>query len=294
MTTMTAGSNLEKILKSGKKAVTCECGPPRGADAEHFRHKAAYLKNCADAVNVTDNQTAVVRFCSMAASKILLEMGIEPVMQMVTRDMNRIGLQSNVLGGAALGIKNLIIITGDPPKVGDYPDATVLYLPERFEALESVADVGRAALERLGGWAEWCICEDAELGLRLLANGYQSVYVNHVFGRGLTAQSFAGYKGQRYRWAYGAVQIVKRYWRELMPWAKGTLSSGQRYHFLTGWAPWFADGLQLLFTVAAMYWTVGLLASPKHFVTPYMLLGRTGVVSSIGFFFAFMMFGSDA
>jgi methylenetetrahydrofolate reductase (NADPH) len=120
---MTAGSNLEKILKSGQKAVTCECGPPRGADAEHFRHKASFLKGCGDAVNVTDNQTAVVRFCSLAASKILLEMGLEPVMQMVTRDMNRIGLQSNVLGAAALGIKNLLCLTGDHQSFGDHPQS---------------------------------------------------------------------------------------------------------------------------------------------------------------------------
>jgi len=121
--TMTAGSNLEKVFKAGHKAVTCECGPPRGADIEHFQHKAKFLKGYGDAVNVTDNQTAVVRFCSMAASKILLEMGIEPVMQMVTRDMNRIGLQSNVLGAAALGIKNLLCLTGDHQSFGDHPQA---------------------------------------------------------------------------------------------------------------------------------------------------------------------------
>ncbi len=120
---MTAGSNLEKILRSGQKAVTCECGPPRGADAEHFRHKATYLKGIGDAVNVTDNQTAVVRFCSLAACRILLDMGIEPVMQMVTRDMNRIGLQSNVLGASALGIKNLLCLTGDHQSFGDHPQA---------------------------------------------------------------------------------------------------------------------------------------------------------------------------
>lgn len=123
MTTYTAGSNLEKIFKSGKKAVTCECGPPRGADAEHFRHKASFLKGVGDAVNVTDNQTAVVRFCSLAACRILLDMGIEPVMQMVTRDMNRIGLQSNVLGAAALGIKNLLCLTGDHQSFGDHPQS---------------------------------------------------------------------------------------------------------------------------------------------------------------------------
>jgi methylenetetrahydrofolate reductase (NADPH) len=123
MTTYSAGSNLEKIFKSGKKAVTGECGPPRGADAEHFRHKASFLKGRVDAVNVTDNQTAVVRFCSMAAAKILLEMGVEPVMQMVTRDMNRIALQSNILGAAAMGIKNLLCLTGDHQSFGDHPQS---------------------------------------------------------------------------------------------------------------------------------------------------------------------------
>jgi methylenetetrahydrofolate reductase (NADPH) len=118
-----AGSNLEKIFKRGQKAVTGECGPPRGADGDHFRHKASFLKNVVDAVNVTDNQTAVVRFCSMAACRILMDMGIEPVMQMVTRDMNRIALQSNILGAAALGIKNLLCLTGDHQSFGDHPQA---------------------------------------------------------------------------------------------------------------------------------------------------------------------------
>ena len=136
--TMTAGSNLEKILRSGKKAVTCECGPPRGADAEHFRHKASYLKGYGDAVNVTDNQTAVVRFCSMAASRILLDMGLEPVMQMVTRDMNRIGLQSNVLGAAALGIKNLLCLTGDHQSFGDHPNAKNVFDLDSINLLNAV------------------------------------------------------------------------------------------------------------------------------------------------------------
>ena len=136
--TMTAGSNLEKVLKAGHKAVTCECGPPRGADVEHFRHKAHYLKGYGDAVNVTDNQTAVVRFCSMAASRILIEMGIEPVMQMVTRDMNRIGLQSNVLGAAALGIKNLLCLTGDHQSFGDHPQAKNVFDLDSTQLLDTV------------------------------------------------------------------------------------------------------------------------------------------------------------
>jgi methylenetetrahydrofolate reductase (NADPH) len=134
----TAGSNLEKIFKSGQIAVTGECGPPRGADAEHFRHKANFLKDVVDAVNVTDNQTAVVRFCSLAASKILLEMGLEPVMQMVTRDMNRIGLQSNVLGAAALGVKNLLCLTGDHQSFGDHPQAKNVHDMDSVQLLHTV------------------------------------------------------------------------------------------------------------------------------------------------------------
>jgi methylenetetrahydrofolate reductase (NADPH) len=134
----TAGSNLEKILKSGQKAVTCECGPPRGADGEHFRHKASFLKGCGDAVNVTDNQTAVVRFCSLAACRILLDMEIEPVMQMVTRDMNRIALQSNVLGASALGIKNLLCLTGDHQSFGDHPQAKNVHDMDSIMLLHTV------------------------------------------------------------------------------------------------------------------------------------------------------------
>lgn len=136
--TMTAGSNLEKIFKAGHKAITCECGPPRGADAEHFRHKASFLKAYGDAVNVTDNQTAVVRFCSLAACRILMDMGIEPVMQMVTRDMNRIALQSNVLGAAALGIKNLLCLTGDHNSFGDHPQAKNVFDLDSTNLLNTV------------------------------------------------------------------------------------------------------------------------------------------------------------
>jgi exo-beta-1,3-glucanase (GH17 family)/cellulose synthase/poly-beta-1,6-N-acetylglucosamine synthase-like glycosyltransferase len=122
--------------------------------------------------------------------------------------------------------------------------------------------IRRAALERLGGWAEWCICEDAELGLRLLEAGCESIYVAHSFGRGLMPDSFSAYKGQRFRWAYGAVQIAKRHWRALFA-GNSRLTPGQRFHFLAGWLPWLADGLNVVFTLLAVPWSLGLAFWPR-------------------------------
>lgn len=125
--------------------------------------------------------------------------------------------------------------------------------------------IRKTALADLDGWSEWCICEDAELGLRLLAAGYESVYVNQCVGRGLTPDSFAGYKKQRFRWAYGAVQILKHHWSNLLPWNKqSSLTLWQRYHFLVGWLPWFGDAMHVLFTMAALIWSLGLLLWPQY------------------------------
>jgi exo-beta-1,3-glucanase (GH17 family)/cellulose synthase/poly-beta-1,6-N-acetylglucosamine synthase-like glycosyltransferase len=123
--------------------------------------------------------------------------------------------------------------------------------------------IRRAALEQLGGWAEWCICEDAELGLRLLGAGCESIYVSHSFGRGLMPDSFTAYKRQRFRWAYGAVQIAKRHWRALFTGRGSRLTPGQRFHFLAGWLPWLADGLNLAFTLLAVPWSIGLALFPR-------------------------------
>jgi len=129
--------------------------------------------------------------------------------------------------------------------------------------------IRKAPLVELGGWSEWCICEDSELGLRLMKQGYESVYINEVFGRGLTPHTFAGYKSQRFRWVYGAAQILKAHWRSLLPWAKDSrLTLAQRFHFVGGWLPWFADGLHLVFSLAALAWTLGLLLLPQHFDFP--------------------------
>jgi len=112
------GSNLERVLAAGHFAVTAEVGPPRGPDAAEVRRKAAVVRGIADAYNVTDNQTAVVRMSSIAASKILLDEGLEPVMQMTCRDRNRIAMQSDLLGAWALGLRNCLCISGDHQKAG--------------------------------------------------------------------------------------------------------------------------------------------------------------------------------
>jgi exo-beta-1,3-glucanase (GH17 family)/cellulose synthase/poly-beta-1,6-N-acetylglucosamine synthase-like glycosyltransferase len=127
--------------------------------------------------------------------------------------------------------------------------------------------VRRSLLEKLGGWAEWCICEDAELGLRVMHAGYETVYIKESFGHGLTPDSFAAYRVQRFRWAYGAMQIMKRHIRWFAPGAR-SLSPAQKFHFLAGWLPWLGDALQLLFTLAALAWTLFLALWPRWFEFP--------------------------
>jgi exo-beta-1,3-glucanase (GH17 family)/cellulose synthase/poly-beta-1,6-N-acetylglucosamine synthase-like glycosyltransferase len=114
--------------------------------------------------------------------------------------------------------------------------------------------IRRTALQSHGGWAEWCICEDAELGLRLFEKGYEAVYLEHSFGKGLVPDQFSGYKSQRFRWAYGAVQIVKHHLKSFIPGGK-ELTTGQRYHFVSGWMPWFADAAHMVFALAAIFWS---------------------------------------
>src|SRR3989304_10559685 len=120
---MKAGSNLEKILTKGLFAVTGELGPPKGNDVSVIQRKADLLRSYVDAVNVTDNQTAIVRMSSIATSSLLLQTGLEPVMQMVTRDRNRIAMQSDLFGATALGIKNMLCLSGDHHTFGNQVDS---------------------------------------------------------------------------------------------------------------------------------------------------------------------------
>ena len=116
-------SNLHRVLCQGGFAVTAEIGPPKGSNPSKIKSKAGIVKDYADSFNVTDNQTAVVRLSSFAGSCILIDKGLEPIMQISCRDRNRIALQSDVLGASAVGIKNILFITGDHQSFGNHPSA---------------------------------------------------------------------------------------------------------------------------------------------------------------------------
>ncbi|MFH1216923.1 MAG: acetyl-CoA decarbonylase/synthase complex subunit delta [Pseudomonadota bacterium] len=135
---MKSGSRLEKILTSGGFAVTGELGPPKSSDPEIVRKKARILKGHVDAVNITDCQTAIVRMSSIAAGLITLQEGVEPVIQMTCRDRNRIGMQSDILGAAALGLKNLLCLTGDHQKFGNHPGSKGVFDMDSIQLLGMV------------------------------------------------------------------------------------------------------------------------------------------------------------
>lgn len=138
---MKVGSNLEKVLSSGHFAVTGELGPPQSADAGVIQHKAGLLKGYVDAVNITDCQTAVVRMSSISAAVMLLNLGIEPTIQMTCRDRNRIAIQSDLLGAAALGIKNLLCLTGDHQIFGNHPQSRNVFDINSMQLLHMVKDM---------------------------------------------------------------------------------------------------------------------------------------------------------
>ena len=132
---MRSGSNLEKMFAAGHFAVTAELGPPKGPDTAVIKKKAAHLAGVADAVNITDNQTAIVRMSSIAAAKLAIDNGLEPVMQMVCRDRNRIAMQSDLFGAVGLGIRNCLVIAGDHQKSGNHPEAKNVYDLDSINAI---------------------------------------------------------------------------------------------------------------------------------------------------------------
>ncbi|HEY8614238.1 MAG TPA: glycosyltransferase, partial [Roseomonas sp.] len=122
--------------------------------------------------------------------------------------------------------------------------------------------IRKSAMEQAGGWAEWCICEDSELGLKLMRQGWEAVYCPDSMGRGVMPDDFSAYRKQRHRWAFGAVQIVKGHWKALLNPFNRSLTQGQRFHFVMGWMPWMGDALGLAFVIGGLVWSVGLVLIP--------------------------------
>jgi methylenetetrahydrofolate reductase (NADPH) len=135
---MKSGSNLEKVLTAGHFAVTGELGPPRGANAEAIRKKAVHLKGRVDAVNITDNQTGVVRMASWAASLLAIQEGLEPNYQMVCRDRNRLAMQADILGVYAHGVRNMLCLSGDHQQFGDHPKSKGVYDIDSIQLINTV------------------------------------------------------------------------------------------------------------------------------------------------------------
>jgi len=131
-------SNLQKVLESGRFSVSAEIGPPMSADADSVVHSAHDLKGLVDAANVTDNQTAVVRMSSIAASYFAYLNGVEPVVQMTCRDRNRIAIQSDLLGAYALGLKNLLILSGDHQIFGNHPQSKNVYDVDSIQLIDAM------------------------------------------------------------------------------------------------------------------------------------------------------------
>lgn len=135
---MKAGTNLEKTLESGRFAVTAEVGPPKGTTAKVVQRKGEQLKSYCDALNVTDNQTAIVRMSSLASCILLKQLGVDPVMQIVCRDRNRIAIQSDVLGAIAFGIGNILCLSGDHQRLGNHPSAKSVFDLDSIQLLQTL------------------------------------------------------------------------------------------------------------------------------------------------------------
>lgn len=131
--------------------------------------------------------------------------------------------------------------------------------------------VRRSSLTEVGGWGEKTITEDAELGLMIFSAGHQAAYTSQSYGQGLMPDSFLDYKNQRFRWAYGAMQILRHHATELIRGKNTQLSTGQRYHFVAGWLPWIADGVNLIFNFAALCWSLAMIFMPDKIDPPLVI-----------------------
>ncbi len=142
--------------------------------------------------------------------------------------------------------------------------------------------VRRSALQEVDGWSQWCITEDAELGLKILEAGHRAVYVPTSYGRGLMPDTFHDYRMQRFRWAYGSMRILRKHASQLGVFTQSNLTAGQRFHFLAGWLPWLSDALSLMFNLFAIGFSIALIFVP-HLITPPAALFSALPLAFFGF-----------
>jgi methylenetetrahydrofolate reductase (NADPH) len=136
-----SGSTLEKALAAGEFVVTAELGPPKSADLDLIQKKAALLKGWVHGVNLTDNQTAIVRVSSIATAKLILDLGLEPIIQMTCRDRNRLAMQADILGAYLLGVRNIVCLTGDHQCFGNHPTARYVFDLDSIQLIQMVRDM---------------------------------------------------------------------------------------------------------------------------------------------------------
>ena len=151
---------ITELVQKGKFVVTAELGPPKGTNLDGFLKQAAYLKGRVDAVNVTDGQAGLMKLGSLAACKHLKDFGIEPIMQITCRDRNRIAIQSDLLSASTFGIRNVLVLTGDPVKIGDHPDAKPVFDIDAAELMAVIKKLGTGfdmTDHKLDGAAKLCI-----------------------------------------------------------------------------------------------------------------------------------------
>ncbi|NNJ91317.1 MAG: glycosyltransferase [Gammaproteobacteria bacterium] len=138
--------------------------------------------------------------------------------------------------------------------------------------------VRRSVLEKVGRWGESTITEDAELGLRIFEHGYKASYTPQSYGQGVMPDTFIDYKKQRYRWAFGAMQILREHAGALLGWKRTQLLAGQRYHFVAGWLPWIADGFNFIFNLAAIAWSLAMLFWPRDIDAPQLIFSAVPLI----------------
>ncbi|MHB9093501.1 MAG: methylenetetrahydrofolate reductase [Eubacteriales bacterium] len=171
-------SRLQTLFEQGEFVVTGEIGPPKGATGSGIREHAKHLKNCVDATNLTDNQTAIVRLSSIAAGLHVIQAGVEPIVQMTCRDRNRIAIQSDLLGAYSLGIKNLLCLSGDHQSFGNHPTAANVF---DVDSIQLIRIVKRMKDEKVFACGEEIKSDEPRFFIGAVANPFADPFEVRVY-----------------------------------------------------------------------------------------------------------------